>query len=1095
MSELLAKSKINLFKDQFKNEAAYFELAKLCAFPIGVTVDMVYQLWYNFKDSFNTTASIPMIAVSDLILSPIFKPVGNDIFEQEKSVRTLLLEELRQSDGGLLRLNELANFIRQYATQRLNGNHYASFRETLVWNADATDNPTATLNAIVQRLRESQTIDNRSEILRLRDLLELFAIQEKGCNAVNNSTFYPLLQFSIALKGGYINAPENQIQQKVKDTGFSISLEQLPNSSLLRLPSNLVNKGILQVLPFKKPDVPTKKSQIWAMLVGINDYDAPLPKLKGSGNDVDLIENFLTTNYKTLDDDPLKISKLCNEQATQSGVLEQFKFIASQAAAGDFIFFSFSGLDTEILDTSVSIPNSSNFGINSQQQQSTQTSEKNIGVLLLFGAKYINEKEIDSYLKGDDLLTTVKAYPNLNFVFFLDCCKSYSFFTETPYNMVAMNACSTSETAKEMKIGNKTQGIFTYEIVKKLNAQPKISYDELFGAVREAIKKQVIEQRPFILGSSNNTKKIFLKEAFEKENETNNPAIVYAFDTAGDETVFQKYLTSRVVADNWNIADLSRHFKLKDLAVAFHYSVEASDEKIALYLKAPNLFVICNEYSPTLIKLLETHQNAIVFFGCSEGEKSLSMLYTDGKKYGMPEDKYSAAIFTGTVIEVLESNSDKTLSYSDLFSEIYKTISLKTDKQRPKILAYGKGDVMQPFMNGALKTIEKPDTISEFKNSIQKLIDAKQLDQALENFITWANSNGTHEMQAGLLSIQKGLVDITHDHNVNIITQEKFTSEYNKLQDTVSSMLKDIKDVNTASRLQIGFSEKISTDDKAQIKKTFTDQGSSLFFELTDATSNLDYLIDYENQDDLKSGYGSHKIILRTPFDDAPVFAKTDFRNLVLFFNNIDAVANWHFTLNLKSDSAQTSDDDISVDFYIVNAAAKDGADLQDSKQPITLEIDRNSNADIRLSVCNDTTEPLWVSVIYLSKYFGVMNRFFLERILQPKEVGWLQDAKSKDISFYLSDDYFKEGRTQITEYFKVFTSKTPLHTETLNREALSFEEKPVSRNIGSRSDLTTGNASGFTNSAGSIKTVILTLKMKPETGEKQSSRPKRVFK
>ena len=1091
MSDLIAKSKINLFKDQFKNEAAYFELAKLCAFPIGVTVDMVYQLWYNFKDSFNTTASIPMIAVSDLVLSPLFKPVGNDIFEQEKSVRTLLLEELRQSDGGIVRLHELSNFIRQYAAQRLNGNHYASFRETLVWNADATDNPTATLNAIVQRLRESQTVDNRSEILRLRELLELFAIQEKGRDAVNNSTFYPLLQFSIALKGGYINASENQIQQKVKDTGFTISLEQLPNSSLLRLPSNLVNKGILQVLPFKKPDTSIKKSQIWAMLLGINDYEAPLPKLQGSGNDVDLIENFLTTNYKTPGDNAPKISKLCNEQATQSGVLEQFKFIASQAAAGDFIFFSFSGLDTEI---PVSIPNSYAIGPQ-QQQQSTQTSEKNIGVLLLSGAKYINEKEIDGYLKGDDLLATVKAYPNLNFVFFLDCCKSYSFFSETPSNMVSMNACSTSETAKEMKISNKTQGIFTYEIIKKLTEQSQISYAELIGAVGEAVKKQVSGQTPFVQGTTNNTKKIFLKEAFEKENQIDNPAIIYTFDTAGDETVFQKYLTSRVVADNWNIADLSRHFKPKDLVVAFHYSVEASDEKIALYLKAPNLFVICNEYSPTLVKLLETHQNAIVFFGCSEGEKSLSMLYTDGKKYGMPEDKYSAAIFTGTVIEVLERNSDKTLSYSDLFSEIYKTISLKTDKQRPKISAYGKGDVTQSFINGALKIIEKPDTISEFKNGIRKLIDDKQLNQALENFISWANSNGTHEMQAGLLNIQKGLVDITHDQKVNIITQEKFTSEYNKLQDAVLSMLKDIKEVNTASRLQIGFSEKISTDDKAQIKKTFTDQGSSLFFELTDATSNLDYLIDYENPNDLKSGSYSRKIILRTPFDDAPVFAKTDFNNLVLFFNNIDAVANWHFTLNLKSEAAQTPDDDISVDFYIVNASAKNGADLQDSKQPITLEIDRNSNADIRLSVCNNGTEPLWVSVIYLSKYFGVMNRFFPERILQPKEVAWLQDAKSKDISFYLSDDYFKEGRTQITEYFKVFTSKTPLHTDTLNREALSFEEKPVSRNIGSRSDLTTRNSSGFANSAGSIKTVILTLKVKPETGEKQSSRPKRVFK
>ncbi len=1085
MSELLAKSKINLFKDQFKNEPAYFELAKLCAFPIGVTVDMVYQLWYNFKDSFNATASIPMIVVSDLVLSSLFKPVGNDIFEQEKNIRTLLLEELRQSDGGLLRLHELANFIRQYAAQRLNGNHYTSFRETLLWNADATDNPIATLNAIVQRLRESQTVDNRAEILRLRELLESFAIQEKGKDAVNSSAFYPLLQFSIALKGGFVNAPENQIQQKVKDTGFSISLEELPNSSLLRLPSNLVNKGILQVMPFKKPDTPTKKSQIWAMLVGINDYKDSFPKLQGSGNDIDAIDNFLTANYNKPDDTPVKISKLFNEQATQRGVLEQFKFIASQAATNDFIFFSFSGLDTEIPNAPISTPNGSyNSNINTQQQQTPEAPKKNIGILLLSDAKQVNEKEPEGYLRGDDLLTVVKAYPNLNFVFLLDCCKAFNFFLETPDNMISLNACSVGETAKEMQIDGKTQGVFSYEIVKKLNDNAQISYDELISAVSEATKKQVKDQTPFIQGALINTKKIFLKEEFEKEIEIDKTAIAFAFDTVGDETVFQKYLTSRAVADNWNIADLSRHFKPKDLVVAFHYSVETSDEKIELYLKAPNLFVICNEYSPALIKILEPHPNAILFFGCSEGEKSASTLYMDGKKYGMPEDKYSSAIFTGTVIEILERNVDTTMSYSGLFSEIYKTLALKTDKQRPQILAYGKADVSQPFMNGALKMIEKPVDNSNIIDVVQNLVAAAKLDEAVATFTTWAIShNSDINLINSLKLIQSQLSKNKNDEALGIISSiDALTAKSKVASDLLSLLTSNVNSSSTAPRLQIGFSEKITAEDKTQIKKTFADQGNSLFFELTDAVSGSDYLIDYENPNDLKPGYGSHRIILRTPFDDAPVFAKTNFDNLVPFFNNIDTVANWHFTLDIKSDEAQTSGDSISTDFYIVNAAAKDGADLQDSNQPIILEIGRGKNALIRLRICNNSPDPLCVTIIYLSKYFQVSDMFMRERILQPKEEVWMQEptSNSKDISFYLSDDYFKEGRTQITEYFKVFASKYLLHTETLNRAALSFEQKPASRDIGSRSDLTIRDTSGFSNSASivKIKTLILNLKV-----------------
>jgi Caspase domain/Effector-associated domain 11/Leucine rich repeat len=347
-----AESKIEAFAKQAHIEEAHKALARLTAFPIGVTVDMVYQLWYNFKDRIE---GIPMIGVSDVLLSPLFRLVGNGIYEMEKDTRTLLLDELRaQNTEGGVKLEELAYFIQAYAINRLTGERYASFRETLLMNAQATLKPEDALKNLIQRLQKSQKDSNRSEVLRLRELLEQFAIQEKGRGEVQDSTFYPLLQYSIALKGAFINAPDVQIRQKFdgfKDIPYAISIstEKTTDGQMLQLPASLVSKGILQKLNITKDPKLETKQHIRALIVGVNSYTKPYPQLKGAINDGEKMSDWLQQQFGTdKSDKAVQIVSLFDKTATKDTILEAFRQQAECANEHDFVFFHFSGYGEEI---------------------------------------------------------------------------------------------------------------------------------------------------------------------------------------------------------------------------------------------------------------------------------------------------------------------------------------------------------------------------------------------------------------------------------------------------------------------------------------------------------------------------------------------------------------------------------------------------------------------------------------------------------------------------------------------------------------------------------------------------------------------------
>ena len=93
-------------------------------------------------------------------------------------------------------------------------------------------------------------------------------------------------------------------------------------------------------------------SRLFALLIGINKYQAPIRSLKGCLNDITTVENYLTEfESKNFD---LHIERLSDESATRENVINCFKNQLAKATAEDVVLFYYSGHGAqEMADTDI----------------------------------------------------------------------------------------------------------------------------------------------------------------------------------------------------------------------------------------------------------------------------------------------------------------------------------------------------------------------------------------------------------------------------------------------------------------------------------------------------------------------------------------------------------------------------------------------------------------------------------------------------------------------------------------------------------------------------------------------------------------------
>ena len=258
-------------------------------------------------------------------------------------------------------------------------------------------------------------------------------------------------------------------------------------------------------------------SSLYALLVGINDYQSPHNKLLGCVKDIKKVENYLHSSLSDIFS--LEIEKLLNEEATYENVLDRFENHLGQAKPNDVIWFHFSGHGTELASapefrkSPTTALDQCLICYDSGPEKSYNIADKEMAALINKVATHYPNGEIKE--KPPHILIT------------LDCCHSGSgtrsgkisqvrssnaaskkrtldsyakgYYTNkndltipmSPH--IAISACRHFEVAGDTKGG----GAFTSGLLKALkDSRGRLTYTDLYLRTRSAVRKMRSFQNP-----------------------------------------------------------------------------------------------------------------------------------------------------------------------------------------------------------------------------------------------------------------------------------------------------------------------------------------------------------------------------------------------------------------------------------------------------------------------------------------------------------------------------------------------------------------------------------------------------------------------
>jgi formylglycine-generating enzyme required for sulfatase activity len=180
-----AIERIDVFGKRFTQE--HLNLAYHAAFPLALTPDLLYRLRdYPFKPKLK----IPWIAVADLLLSGLCYEVGQELYEMDRTVRQVLLNQLTEDTRfGSERLQQLSDFLLNYIDRQISYTN-SNLNEGQRWTALAYVKPTEVAKQITQKLQKLLQQHHQSGWLQMGFLVDTLA------KPLQEADFQPLLTLS-----------------------------------------------------------------------------------------------------------------------------------------------------------------------------------------------------------------------------------------------------------------------------------------------------------------------------------------------------------------------------------------------------------------------------------------------------------------------------------------------------------------------------------------------------------------------------------------------------------------------------------------------------------------------------------------------------------------------------------------------------------------------------------------------------------------------------------------------------------------------------------------------------------------------------------
>jgi hypothetical protein len=283
---------------------------------------------------------------------------------------------------------------------------------------------------------------------------------------------------------------------------------------------------------------------IYALLVGIDNYVPPIPALQGCVNDINAIETYLQTQ---IDGEwKLNYKKLTDEQATRQAIIDGFQQYLTQANENDIALFYYSGhggqekapsefwkLEPDGLDETLVCYDSRTLGNHDLADKElryllAQVAKKNPRVIVILdcchsgsGTRNIpqgvrlapedtRERDLSSFIFVEDR--------NFNYLLSTsEQVKEKKTGLELPKgNHILLAACRDYQYAREYRGDNgETRGAFSYFLLKSLEqTNGGLSYLDLARNIEALIKGNVRDQVPQLEATnSEDLKELFLGDA------------------------------------------------------------------------------------------------------------------------------------------------------------------------------------------------------------------------------------------------------------------------------------------------------------------------------------------------------------------------------------------------------------------------------------------------------------------------------------------------------------------------------------------------------------------------------------------------------
>jgi len=530
----------------------HFLLAAYASVPALLTPDLLYRVWMNFNHYQwgSQSQNIHRVAVSDVLLSPLCREVGYELYEMPDSIRFALRfwldtagQDADWQSRQIVNALSIAAFTEEYHLTDNKGTRRwgKSYENRQRIEAISVRNPAEAQSMLLNNLNTAQKSDKKIEVFRVLDLM------------TRQRNLHTTLQTKDSANAPGFTTDEFQHNALLADVWKAVLQEDTDMLEQLIADYPVLRDYLFKEKPadgqsfeVKVPDALVQKVEkmapptLYAFIVGAWDYQGDIPKLKGPENDCADMLAFLEQIAPQLPGGyQLKITDLSGEKATIAGVRAAIENMVYPPTAAPDTEYSNIG-QSSYSNTGDSYSNTGDSYSTTGEHQATQGNippdpvlppalQDGDSLFFYFAGLDIGSAEGRVFLLHDAVLTEnsgtglpqkfiedtwfplVEKHKIHVFTLYDSCYKVNETqqkgllqgqlrtrFTAMKGTWVVLNAADLQENSFEMVLEGKNRGIFTHNFIQTAGKSLLADYNSLMTTIQPLIMERKQQQHPFL---------------------------------------------------------------------------------------------------------------------------------------------------------------------------------------------------------------------------------------------------------------------------------------------------------------------------------------------------------------------------------------------------------------------------------------------------------------------------------------------------------------------------------------------------------------------------------------------------------------------